>query len=342
MNVWTIEQSHRWFDQQPYRLGANFLPSTAINQLEMWQAETFDPETIDRELSWAAGIGMNAMRVYLHDLLWEADAAGFADRIDRYLEIAASHGIDTMFVLFDDCWNREFALGPQPAPKPSTHNSGWVQSPGVHVVNDPSQWDRLERYTTGLMARYATDERVFAWDLYNEPGNGEAGDDAFTKDLQIDRSLPLLEAVFDWARSVESITQPLTCGLWNFDDKFANLNRFQMENSDITSFHCYLPPQPMIERLLTVARPGRPLICTEYMARGHGSTFAYSLPLLKKFNVGAINWGLVSGKSQTIYPWGWTPAKGKPEVLFHDVFHPDGSFLYPMEKYVFDALKVDP
>lgn len=37
--------------------GANFIPSTAINQLEMWQKETFDPTTIDRELGFARKIG---------------------------------------------------------------------------------------------------------------------------------------------------------------------------------------------------------------------------------------------------------------------------------------------
>src|SRR5882757_7505005 len=115
---WAPKRAQTWYDSQPWLVGANFVPSTAINQLEMWQAETFDPATIERELGWAAGLGMNVMRVYLHDLLWAHDAAGFGERIDRYLAIAARYGIRTLFVLFDDCWRDEFALGPQPAPKP--------------------------------------------------------------------------------------------------------------------------------------------------------------------------------------------------------------------------------
>ena len=97
----------------PWSFGCNFIPSTAINQLEMWQADTFDPETIDRELGWAAGIGMNLVRVYLHDLLWLDDKNGFLERMERFLEIASSHGIKAMFVFFDDCWRDEFKSGKQ-------------------------------------------------------------------------------------------------------------------------------------------------------------------------------------------------------------------------------------
>ena len=74
---WSVEQAQAWGINTPWLRGANFNPSTAINQLEMWQAETFDPQTIDRELGWAAGIGLNCMRVYLHHVAWEADKLGF-------------------------------------------------------------------------------------------------------------------------------------------------------------------------------------------------------------------------------------------------------------------------
>ncbi len=332
MKRWTVEQIGQWHEAQPFRVGANFIPSTAINQLEMWQEESFDPETIDRELGYAEALGMNAMRVYLHDLLWEQDSAGFCARIDQYLEIADKRGIGTMLVIFDDCWNQKFSLGTQPDPQPFTHNSGWVQSPGVAVVNDSSQWERLERYVKELISRYKDDSRVFAWDLYNEPGNGMAGDDTTKKEMQIDRSLPLLQSTFEWARSVEGVTQPLTSAIWNFDESFGRINEFAASQSDLISFHCYLPPQQLAERIASLTVHGRPLFCSEYMARGQGSTFAYSLPILKRYNIGAINWGLVSGKTQTIYPWKWTKEKGEPDILFHDVFHPDGTLLYPIEE----------
>ncbi|MCH2176665.1 MAG: cellulase family glycosylhydrolase [Lentisphaeria bacterium] len=326
------QEINDWYRKQPFFVGANFIPSSAINQLEMWQEETFEPGTIQRELEYAKKIGMNIMRVYLHDLLWEQDREGFIDRINQYLEIADTLGIKTMFVLFDDCWNQEFSLGKQPEPVPFTHNSGWVQSPGAKVVNDPVQWSRLEKYVTELLKYFKDDERIAIWDLYNEPGNGTSGDNLGGGTEQGDRSLPLLKSVFKWARQVDGLSQPITTGVWNFSDQFKELNEFALANSDIITFHDYNPPQQLIDRIKNLSQYERPMICTEYMSRGSGSTFEHCLPLLKKYNIGAINWGLVSGKSQTIYPWGWSKEKGEPDILFHDVFHSDGSFLYPREK----------
>jgi endo-1,4-beta-mannosidase len=199
---WTAENANGWYQRQPWLVGCNFTPSTAINQLEMWQAATFDPDTIGRELGWAAGIGMNAVRVYLHDLVWQADAEGFKRRIDRYLALAARKGIQTLFVLFDDCWNMDPKLGKQPEPLPGVHNSGWMQSPGSKVVTDPGGWARLESYVKDVLAAFAADERILMWDLYNEPGNNGLGD----------RSLALLQAAFGWARAARP-QQPLTAGV---------------------------------------------------------------------------------------------------------------------------------
>ncbi|MBR2632337.1 MAG: endo-1,4-beta-xylanase [Lentisphaeria bacterium] len=316
----------------PWSFGCNFIPSTAINQLEMWQADTFDPETIDRELGWAAGIGMNLVRVYLHDLLWLDDKNGFLERMERFLEIASSHGIKAMFVFFDDCWRDEFKSGKQPAPIPYEHNSGWIQSPGVRAADDLSQRPRLEEYVKGVLTHFAHDTRIALWDLYNEPGNGKSGDHITKSGLRGVASMPLLRDVFRWAREVAP-EQPLTAAPWAFGEDFDELNRFMFENSDVVTFHAYNPPAELLERINFVRyiASGRPVICSEYMARTIGSTFASCLPLLRENNVGAINWGLVSGKTQTIYPWGWNKDKGVPAPYFHDVFHADGSFLHPEE-----------
>ena len=85
MVMWSVDRAVTWWDQQPWLVGCNFIPSTAINQLEMWQADSFDAATIERELGWAEDVGFNTVRVYLHDLLWAQDAQGFLDRIDRFL-----------------------------------------------------------------------------------------------------------------------------------------------------------------------------------------------------------------------------------------------------------------
>jgi hypothetical protein len=294
----------------------------------MWQADTFDPETIERELGYAQQIGMNIMRAYLHDLLWEHDRDGFVERIERYLAIANSKSIQTMFVIFDDCWCGPPRLGKQPDPIPYKHNSGWLQSPGHDIVEDPSQWSRLERYVTELLSHFRDDERIAIWDLYNEPCNGVDGDDG--RSSREGKSLPLVSAVFRWARAVRGVTQPLTVAFWSIEEA---CNELVLDLSDIISFHSYNAPESGFkEKLKRATSQGRPTICSEYMARKSGCTFENCLPILKDAGVGAINWGLVSGKTQTIYPWGWSLEKGEPPVYFHDIFYPDGSFLYPQEE----------
>ncbi len=325
--------------EHPWRFGANFIPSNAINQLEMWQQDTFAPDVIDRELGFAEGIGMNLVRVYLHDLLWEHDADGFASRIDQFLDIAAKHGIDAMFVLFDDCWHSSFQLGPQPQPKPFTHNSGWLQSPGTAAVDDPAQRPRLERYIKGVLSRFGDDPRVALWDLYNEPGASAIGKTTGVNDLRLNASLALLQDVFRWAREVAP-SQPLTAAPWRFDPVFDQLNRLELEQSGVVSFHCYANHALTLERaqLMRLLAKGRPVLCSEYMARTLGSTFQDIGPLLKSLGIGAVNWGLVAGKTQTIYPWGWNASRGNPPLPFHDIFRPDGSFLIPEEEPILRQL----
>jgi hypothetical protein len=308
---WSAKNAEEWYRRQPWLVGCNFIPSTAINQLEMWQGATFDPGTIDRELGWAADIGMNAVRVYLHDLVWQADAEGLKRRIDRYLDLAARKGIRTLFVLFDDCWNSDPKLGKQPEPIPGVHNSGWMQSPGSKVVIDPGGWARLESYVKDVLAAFAADERILMWDMYNEPGNNGLGD----------RSLALLQAAFGWARAARP-QQPLTAGVW-FDNQ--PITDFQVEASDVITFHNYNDASSLSEQIRRLKALGRPVICTEYMARTRGSRFATHLPIFKQERVGCFNWGLVSGKTQTIYPWGSPPGGPEPELWFHDIFRKDGT-----------------
>jgi len=306
---WTPERAREWYESMPWLVGCNFTPSTAINQLEMWQAETFDPDTIDRELGLAASIGMNTVRTYLHDLLWE-DPDGFSRRLDHFLTIAAGHGIRPVLVIFDDCWNPGARLGPQPAPRPGIHNSGWLQSPGLDTVNaGPAAWGRLERYVKDLLSRFARDERILLWDLYNEPGNNENNEE----------STPLLEAVFSWAREVET-SQPISVAVWRPDD---SINDLVIGSSDVITFHHYEPADDLRKTITTLARHGRPLICTEWMARQRGSLVEANLPVFRETGVGCINWGLVDGKTQTKFAWDDPRPDSEPEPWFHELFHGD-------------------
>lgn len=227
--VWSPEKAREWAKDMPWLRGSDFIPSSAINQLEMWQAESFDTATIDRELGWAEKIGFNCMRVYLHHLAWEIDSAGFKQRINKYLSISAYHNIKTVFVIFDDCWNPVYNAGKQPDPKPGIHNSGWVKDPGELIYTNPAIIITLERYVKDMLRSFSSDTRILAWDLYNEPGNANHGVS----------SMPLLKAVFKWSREINP-SQPLTCGVW--DGTLKELNSFQIANSDIISYHNYSDP----------------------------------------------------------------------------------------------------
>ncbi|MGV3616478.1 MAG: cellulase family glycosylhydrolase [Fimbriimonas sp.] len=308
---WSVADAVAWQARQPWVVGCNFIPSTAINQLEMWQAETFDPATIDRELGWAASLGMNGVRIYLHDLLYEADPEGFLDRVDRFLDLAAAHGIRALVTFFDDCWDPEPRLGPQPLPRVGVHNGGWVSSPAKASRNWPADLPRLERYVKGTLERFAEDDRVYMWDLYNEPGN---------KGYDVE-SLDLLRHAFDWAWAVRP-SQPLTAAIWFEHDV---LNEFQATNSDVVSFHDYNPDAKLRGLIDRLKAYGRPLACTEWMARTSESRVESHLPIFHAEGIACFNWGLVVGKTNTHYSWTAKAGDPEPELWFHDLFRPDGS-----------------
>ncbi len=333
---WTAEEANAWYAKQPWLVGCNFSPSTAVNQLEMWQADTFDPETIDRELSWAASIGFTSIRVYLHNLLWQQDSEGLLGRIDKLLEIADKRGISVMLVPLDGVWDPQPKLGKQRDPRPHVHNSGWLQAPGAEILRDPARHDELKPYIVGLIRHYQNDKRILAWDLFNEPDNpnrNSYGRDGFktelAEDVKEEMATKLLAKLFVWARQAGA-TQPFTAGVWrgdwSSDDKLTGYNKLMLDESDVISFHCYGRPEDMINRVNELRRFGRPLLCTEYMSRGSGSTFDPVMGYLKEQNVAAYNWGLVDGKTQTAYPWATWQRQftARPEVWFHEIFWPDG------------------
>ena len=329
---WTEAQANAWYAKQPWLVGCNYCPSTAINELEMWQADTFDPATIDRELGWAEGLGMNTARVFLHDLLWKQDPEGFTKRIDQFLTIAHKHHIKPMFVLFDSVWDPNPHLGKQRAPKSGVHNSGWMQSPGAAALEDPSQVPRLEAYVKGVVGAFKDDPRILAWDVWNEPDNTNGssyGDEEPKNKLELVSAL--LPKVFAWARAAEP-SQPLSCGVWLGDwsshGVMSPMERMQIECSDVVSFHNYDKPPEFEKRVEWLQRYHRPILCTEYMARGNGSTFEGIMPIGKKYKVALYNWGLVVGKTQTNLPWdSWQHpyTDREPEVWFHEVFRNDGT-----------------
>jgi hypothetical protein len=338
---WTAARANAWYDRQPWLTGADFVPSDAINELEMFQQPTFDPQLIDKELGLAQSAGMNTLRVFLQDQLWQGDAEGFKHRLDVFLAIAARHGIRPMLVLFDSCWETNPHLGPQHPPIPGVHNSGWVQSPGKQRLMDPAVEPQLKAYVQGVVGAFGDDPRVLAWDIWNEPDN-RGGDTEADLAAKVERVDELLPKAFAWARAMHP-TQPLTSGVWTGDWTHADLEsattKIQLADSDVISFHNYDWPEGFEARVKSLQPLGRPLLCTEYMARGAGSTFDTILPLAKQYHVAAINWGLVAGKTQTYLPWdSWQRPYVllQPTIWFHEVFRQDDT---PYRQHEVDLMR---
>jgi hypothetical protein len=331
LGPWPPEKANAWYEKTGWLVGANYGPANAINQLEMWQAETFDLKQIDKELGWAESLGFNSIRVFLHDKLWEQDSKGFLERMDKFLEVADRHKVGVMFVLFDAVWDPNPELGPQRQPRAHLHNSGWVQSPGHKILRDRSKHDSLKPYVVGVVGRFKDDKRVQVWDLFNEPDNvNRPAYIGYEPNNKMQLSTDLLRKTFQWAREAGA-TQPLTAGVWIGQwpdhEKLTMIEKLSLEQSDVISFHSYDNLDKLKQCVTNLKRYNRPILCTEYMARPNGSTFDPHLGWMKENKVAAYNWGFVQGKTQTIYPWdSWTrPYNAEPPVWFHDIFRTDGT-----------------
>ncbi len=307
---WPAEKAWAWYNRQPWLVGCNFLPSTAVNDVEMWQDGTFDPETIDRELGWAQDLGFNTMRVFMNCAVWEADAAAFKRNLKRFLDLAEKHEAVALVILFDDCFKPEPRVGKQDEPEPGVHNSQWVQSPGVRRRGDRAAWPKLEQYVKDVVGTFASDKRVLAWELYNEPT----------------ASQPLMEAAFRWAREAGP-SQPVTATVYGNTE----MRRRVMELSDILCFHNYGPLPGLQADVAGLLAHGRPVLCTEWMARGNGSRFETHLPFFKEKNIACWNWGLVAGRTQTYFPWGSPKGAPEPALWHHDILRKDGTPFAPAE-----------
>ncbi len=320
---WTPERAQQWRAQNPWMTGANYINANAGNQFEMFQAQTFDPNRMNLELGWARALGMTTMRVFLQDQLWTADPTGFTARLDQFLTVANANGIKIMFVLFDSCWDPNPKPGVQREPTPGVHNSTWVQSPGAAGLTNPDT-SALQAYATGVVKAFAGDPRVIAWDVWNEPEN-LADSYPLSPPDKVARVAALLPQAFAWARAGNP-TQPLTSGVWA--DTRPEIRAIQLAQSDVISFHSYDPPEKFRAMAAELAKEGRPMLLTEYMARPQGSTVEGILPICKELGIDAYQWGFVAGRSQTYYPWdSWKqPYVGarQPAQWFHDLLWPDG------------------
>lgn len=318
-NRWTEERANQWYASQEWPIGINYVAATAINQFEMWQEESFDPETIDREMGLAEGLGFNTVRIFLHDMLWEADPEGFKKRINTFLDICNKHKIKTIMTFFTNGGRFENPkLGKQPESVQGVHNSQWIQSPGAPSVNNPKSWPRLEKYVKDVMTTFKDDNRILLWCLFNEPESTKQGA----------QSLPLLREVFKWGREVNP-SQPLSSPIWICPGLHGTRSNFPIisflgENCDVITFHCYYEAKEMETFISFMKQFNRPMICQEYMGRPR-SLFTDIMPILKKEKVGGISWGLTAGKCNFHLQWSSKAGDPEPEVWFHDIYRLDGT-----------------
>lgn len=324
---WTKERVNSWYSKLDWLVGCNYYPATAINQIDMWQESTWDPKQIEKELGWAESIGMNTLRVYLHDMVWADDEKGLYKRMDQFLEMCDNHDIRPWFVFFDDCHYPGPKLGVQPLPVRKYHNSGWVNCPARDVAlryaaheTTADEEKQLKNYVQKTMKRFKNDDRVLLWELYNEPGhgtgeNGDMGSSIKTKTSMGDKSARLVYDSWVWAREVNP-SQPITsCTAGAVGLKNKAINRI---NSDLHSIHCYKSAPEFKALIEDYQADGRPVIMTEWLARPEGNTPETVLPMMKEMGVGALCWGFVSGKSGTIWAWSSRLVDGKPRNLINE------------------------
>lgn len=338
---WSEQEINAWYAKQDWLVGMNFLPSSAVNWNELWQRETFDAEGIERELKLARSIGMNTLRTNLPFIVWLYDAAGLKTRIDRFLAIAEEQGIKVMLTLMDDCGfsGDHPCIGRQKEPRPGVHNSQGAASPGRNVVVLPVLWPLVHAYIADIVHTFRDDERILVWDVFNEPTNDgifrDDGQEGHFDGPLLEQSYKLCQEAVGWVRAEDPV-QPLTVGAWRNMKTFLNrevkifdspIDRLALQSSDIISFHAYSPAD-VVEETIALLKPlNRPMLCTEWLARHAQSTVQDILPVFKRENVGAYNWGLVNGRTQTHLPWPviMQASPDYKKLWFHDLFRKDGS-----------------
>ncbi len=322
---WTTDKAWKWYKENPWICGFNYIPSNAINYTAMWDKTSFSPDLIEKELALASTTGFNAVRVVLQFIVWEDDPKYFKDTFTRFLSICTRYRIKVIPAFFDDCvfgTNTDPHLGKQPEPFIGWYAWEWSPSPGHSIVLDTTTYPRLEKYIKDIIWSYRNDPAILVWDLYNEPTNSGLGG----------KSLSLVKKVFKWAREINP-KQPVTIGYWN-DNK--ELNDIIFANSDIITFHSYSQKESVEKLIEYLKQQNRPIICTEWLNRPRGSTVESVLPVFFSENIGCLHWGLVNGKTQTHLPWGHRPGDMPYRGIWqHDLYTTDFKMYSPYELQLF-------
>ena len=317
---WTKEKAWEWYNSRPWIRGFNYVPSDCVGWLEMWQEydHASKVETIRRELALAARIGFNAVRQFLAFDVWLYQHDSFMANVEEYISIAAENGLGVMLALISDGGvpKKEPVFGEvkttrgvhagedNAAPEipgifPSERK--WEPSmpivdpkPKFSPVDEPALAEQFYRYVDELAEKYAKDERVIFWNVWNEPGNSNRGT----------LSVPHIRRAFEILRAHDPI-QPLAADLWRFpkNNKLTAEETVAAELSDVISYHDYGSLDHSVRVIEFLRGFGRPMLNTEWLHRVQFNSVYTHLPLYYNNGIGIFNWGLVEGKFHGKEPW---------------------------------------
>lgn len=315
--AWSAERAKAYMEPYGVIKGVNYIPSYCYSYIEMWHH--FNEEWIRRELSYAKEIGINSLRVFVAACQWETRRELVCERLDRFLDICGEHGFSILLTLQPNTYQipgQTLAPGEDPFIinyQPGGHDKSWIYR-GARIFDCKGLWredqEGICRFVSEIVGRYGQDRRVAFWDLYNEPW---------------EECRELLELAFACARAQNPI-QPLT-SCWRAWDL-----------SDITTFHCYeqpgKPPHMQAggihyltfeEELARAASTGKPVLCSECVARTFGNELKAFLPYFSRAHIGFYIWGFCAGSAQYHIPWEWPVGSPEPRRWFQCLLYPDGT-----------------
>ena len=291
-------------------VGANYTPAYAVNAVQMWHE--FRPEVIDRELAAAKRhFGLTSLRVYLHNIVFDAEKEPFLQRIEEFLKLCDRHGIKPSFTFFDDCWNHTgVTLDSQP-PVPGRHNGRWAACPQDAERTD-EHLPRLKAYVQDVIRPHRDDPRVLWWEVFNEPN------------MKSPFSVTLRKLGYQWAKEAKP-TQPVLC-CW--DDS---------PETDIVDAHNYSADFRGWDRQADL-NPAKGAVFTEAGARWYaGKPTSNGEPCevihwlrqrkeADKYVPGVyLCWELMVGNSHCRWHWGTMDGAPEPPIPWCGLLWPDGT-----------------
>lgn len=323
---------HAWYEKLGWLRGCNFIGSDCANRLDIFQSYKAKEKlaTAERELALCQKIGFNTVRIWANFDVYYAKPDSYMEIFERYISLCAKYGQKVMVVLTHEedlprgekfipkqMGEQKYALGYHQGRFPLTEEQKAI--PVRHYYEYPELKETFLEFIRKTVRKYKNDERIFCWNIYNEP-NINIGDK---------RAIDILKTLFEVVRAEEPI-QPLTADIWqgiNDGEIVSEAGKVALELSDVISIHCYSRYEKLVELIRFFQKQNRPIFLTEWLNRIMHNNVAEIYPLLYITNVSNYCWGFVLGKTQTNEPWNIMWDWEDPTLDFtkwmHDLFRPN-------------------